>query len=262
MKKENSTINVECNITGTTSNWREKVGLNDTIEENLCGIYKIINKINNKYYVGSSLNILGEPHGRFYQHKAHLKCQRHYNKHLQSAWNKYSSENFDFIIVEETLPIIDILLETEQKYLETAKLEKNKCYNKSFTSSGPDWSEENRSKRSLLISGKNNPNYGNGDKIRGNKNPFYNKKHNSETKILMSKNHIDYRGNNHPRHKKEIHELFHELTGESFHGTQYEFYTKYKNISVSSVSNLFNRKTSKVKGWTIRNFFPEDLCME
>jgi len=169
----------------------------------ISGIYKIVNKLDGKYYVGSSLDILGEPHGRFYQHKAHLKCKRHYNFHLQSAWNKYNSESFDFVIIEETPCVKDILLEVEQKYLDVAKTEKHKCYNKSFVASGPDWSEENRKKRSILISGKNNPNYGNGDKIRGKKNPFYNKKHTEETREIMSKNHADYRGENHPGHKRQ-----------------------------------------------------------
>jgi hypothetical protein len=35
--------------------------------------------------------------------------------------------------------------------------------------------------------GKNNPNYGNGNKIRGNKNPFYGKHHSDETKRNHSK---------------------------------------------------------------------------
>lgn len=63
------------------------------------GIYMIKNIINNKIYIGQSLDILG-------RWKAHLNClknNKHVNKKLQNAWNKYGESNFIFEIIEECL---------------------------------------------------------------------------------------------------------------------------------------------------------------
>ena len=57
-----------------------------------CGIYKITNNINNKFYIGSSKNITK----RFKEHKWRLKNNKHPNNKLQNSWNKYGEENFKF----------------------------------------------------------------------------------------------------------------------------------------------------------------------
>ncbi len=95
----------------------------------ISGIYKIINKINQKYYVGSSANMIGI-NGRKSEHFSALKHNRHCNQHLQNAFNKYGKENFEFITVEEVSP--DKLLMVEQKYLDIARTERDKCYNMRF----------------------------------------------------------------------------------------------------------------------------------
>lgn len=61
-----------------------------------CGIYKIENKINNKKYIGLSLDILN----RWKEHKKGLSENKHHNRHLQRAWNKYGEENIIFEIIE------------------------------------------------------------------------------------------------------------------------------------------------------------------
>lgn len=61
------------------------------------GIYKILNIVNNKVYIGSSNNI----NRRFKDHKNFLINNKHNNKHLQSAWIKYGPDNFLFDILEE-----------------------------------------------------------------------------------------------------------------------------------------------------------------
>lgn len=65
----------------------------------MVGIYKIINKINNKIYVGQSIDILD----RFYQHKykATHKEERGYPQPIHQAFRKYGIENFDFEVIEE-----------------------------------------------------------------------------------------------------------------------------------------------------------------
>lgn len=61
------------------------------------GIYIIVNIINNKCYIGSSINL----YNRFSTHKRLLKNNKHFNNHLQSAWNKYGESSFVFEILEE-----------------------------------------------------------------------------------------------------------------------------------------------------------------
>jgi len=215
------------------------------------GIYKIVNKVNGKYYVGSSLDIYGEPHGRFYQHKAHLNCQRHYNLHLQSAWNKYKPESFEFTVIEETPCEKNIILEVEQKYLDIAKTEKHKCYNKSFTASGPDWTEENRRKRSILVSGKNNPNYGNGNKIKGKKNPFYGRTHSKESisKIIVGR--IKRIGKNNVRYDHTVYHFYNISTKEKFIGTRGDLMMKHKELHSVGMSELVNNKSKQYKNWIL-----------
>lgn len=76
------------------------------------GIYLILNKINNKKYIGSSTNI----QNRFKKHIKEIKGGYHRNLHLQNAVNKYGLDNFDFIILEKC-PINE-LLKKEQFYID------------------------------------------------------------------------------------------------------------------------------------------------
>jgi len=61
-----------------------------------CGVYIINNKLNGHNYIGSSVNIKK----RFSTHKTDLRKNKHPNRYLQHAWNKYGEENFEFIHVE------------------------------------------------------------------------------------------------------------------------------------------------------------------
>lgn len=120
------------------------------------GIYKIVNKLNGKYYVGSSNDIIGV-HGRWNEHKNGLRSNRHDNQHLQRAWNKYGSNAFEFIIVK-LVPIPDLLRE-EQLFLDIAKAEKHNTYNMAFLSNGGGGftghkhTEESKRKTSLKMKG-------------------------------------------------------------------------------------------------------------
>ena len=61
----------------------------------ICGIYEIKNTINNKRYIGQSVDIKK----RIKQHKTTLKNNTHGNKHLQYAYNKYGERSFVFNII-------------------------------------------------------------------------------------------------------------------------------------------------------------------
>jgi len=56
------------------------------------GIYKIVNLTRGDFYVGSTINL----RKRMARHFSDLKYQRHYNIHLQRAFNKYGKDNFKF----------------------------------------------------------------------------------------------------------------------------------------------------------------------
>lgn len=60
------------------------------------GIYKIYCCIDNKSYIGSSVNL----NVRLGKHKNMLRRGIHKNNHLQNAWNLYGEINFSFEIVE------------------------------------------------------------------------------------------------------------------------------------------------------------------
>ena len=63
---------------------------------NKSGIYKILNKVNGKYYVGSSKDI----DNRWKSHRYQLNHRIHKNKRLQNDWCEYGNDNFDFISIE------------------------------------------------------------------------------------------------------------------------------------------------------------------
>lgn len=63
------------------------------------GVYRIVNKKDGSEYIGSCANKYGFQ-ARFRQHKHELIKNKHFNKHLQAAWNKYGAESFNFEVLE------------------------------------------------------------------------------------------------------------------------------------------------------------------
>lgn len=60
------------------------------------GIYKIINFINKKFYIGSASNL----YKRYKEHKSSLLRGDHHNNQLQRFSNKYGIKNLKFVIIE------------------------------------------------------------------------------------------------------------------------------------------------------------------
>lgn len=95
------------------------------------GIYKIINVVNNKFYVGSAVDFTR----RKRIHWWNLRRGKHANKHLQAAWLKYGEESFKFLIVEELPDDADILA-AENVWLKE-HVGKEYCYNLATDATAP-----------------------------------------------------------------------------------------------------------------------------
>lgn len=94
------------------------------IEKNIrgiSGIYKITNLINNKFYIGSSLDM----YQRAYTYKCLAKQNRIHNEHLQNSFNLYGIDNFSFSVLEcinfddnlSKNQKLEILQKSEQLYI-------------------------------------------------------------------------------------------------------------------------------------------------
>lgn len=162
----------------------------------MAGIYCIENISNNMKYIGWSINI----DKRFKTHLRMLKNNNHHNNYLQHAWNKEGKENFNFWIIEECPAEEEILNLMEIYFI---------SYYDSFVGDGKGYN---------LTRG--------GDGVLGyvpsieTKNAISHsnlgKKVSLETRELISENHADFKGENHPQfgipksenQKKKESELF------------------------------------------------------
>lgn len=95
------------------------------------GIYKIINVVNNKFYVGSAVNL----RRRKARHFTELRNNRHNNRHLQAAWAKYGEQAFIFVVVEEVADTTK-LLAAENVWLKE-HVGKDYCYNIGVDATAP-----------------------------------------------------------------------------------------------------------------------------
>jgi len=84
------------------------------------GIYEIRCTANGKRYIGSALDVKS----RWRTHRSQLNGQRHGNRHLQHAWNKYGAGAFEWAVLEE-VPRRD-LIAAEQRYVDALLAESPK----------------------------------------------------------------------------------------------------------------------------------------
>lgn len=94
-------------------------------------IYKIVNLVNDKFYVGSTNN----QRERFRTHRSKLRRGVHHCAHLQASWNKYGEEKFVFKVVAY-IPDGESLQEAEDRWL-TEHVGKSDCYNAGLRSGAP-----------------------------------------------------------------------------------------------------------------------------
>ena len=117
----------------------------------MIGVYQIINTINGKQYIGSSINISIRKYRHFYL----LRKGKHTNGHLQSAFDKYSEQSFLFEILLEC-PEENLITE-EQRFIDEAVAENgwDSLYNICSKADGSKHSEETLKRMSISMIGKN-----------------------------------------------------------------------------------------------------------
>lgn len=232
--------------------------------QNLCKdigksvIYKIVNKINGKFYVGCSNKFFGS-NGRLYQHIYDLTRNKHVNKKLQNSWNKYGFCNFS-IYIEKYLGDLDSidLLKHEQIYLNGLIDCKNICFNLTFKSGGGNLGQYVNSKISNSLKGRfkgiDNNWYGKGKFQTGDKNPFYGKKHSDDSRELMSikkKKLGKFLGKNNPKFDESVYIFINKETLEEFVGQRIDFCLKF-NVDTKSLYNVIKGHRKSHKGWMIK----------
>jgi|GEM_PF-1717258 len=161
-------------------------------------------------YIGQSADI----EKRWIAHKRELRGNYHTNNHLQSAWNKYGEDIFEFRILEELPNDKDVLHKKEIEYISKYNTFKDAFhYNEAIggegTGSGKDHpqygipiSDEQKKRISIANKGRN---------IRyGKDNPFFGQKHSMESKMKMSKAH---KGKKYTKEEKINFSKVHTSTG-------------------------------------------------
>ncbi len=150
------------------------------MREKIQGIYRILNTITGKCYIGSSINIKS----RWGGHRASLKSGLSKNIKLLRAWNKYGESAFDFSVIEIVIGDKEELYKKEQFWMDFYNSVEN-GYNickAAGSVAGITRSKETRHKMSVAKIGKR-PTDETREKISKTKTG---RKHSEETKLKMS----------------------------------------------------------------------------
>lgn len=183
-------------------------------------IYLITNKVNGLKYVGQSIDVIS-------RWSAHCRDSE---IAIDKAIQKYGVENFKIEIIEENVPENE-LDEREIYWIDFYNTYKGKGYNQDAGGK--------------VMRGQYNPMYGK----RGEKSPWWGRKHTKKTREKISNNHADVSKNNNPKAKIT------EKLGE-------KIYKEYRNtnIKLKELANKYNLGLTTVKRvvygrhWTTKKF--------
>lgn len=196
-----------------------------TMKTRRMGIYKILNMIDGKYYVGSTNNFSR----RWNDHRKLLIDNGHYNIKLQSAWNKYGEYSFKFVIERECSDGEDLLYH-EQQYLDECKRYPESNYNISYDAYAP-WRN-----RVLSESHRNNVS----KSLKGKPKSI---EHNRKVGLAN-------RGKPNGKRILEVFTFKNKNTGEIFTGIRSDFYKKF-NLKPKRIDELVKNKRPSYKGWLV-----------
>ena len=136
------------------------------------GVYRVRNTIDNKCYIGSAAR---STLGRWAVHRTLLKQKKHHANHLQNAWYKHGADAFVFEVLLYCDPANCVMY--EQIAIDHYK---------------PEYNTAPKAGSSLGII-----------RARGDRSPWYGKKHSQSTKSKMSQAKV---GKNHPNFGKKLSE--------------------------------------------------------
>jgi group I intron endonuclease len=138
-------------------------------------VYQILNLVNGKFYVGSTINTTA----RWRTHLRKLRRGNHHCPHLQAAWVKYGEESFSFNVIK-TCAVADVN-KLEQEFLDQHHGSEH-CYNlaKYVDNSNRGIQLQDSHKKAISTALK--------DYFRLNGSFNTGRKHSEEAKALMSKN--------------------------------------------------------------------------
>ena len=199
----------------------------------MIGIYLIRNKINDKFYIGSSTNIKI----RLIGHRHHLKKGDHINKHLQNSYNKYGKEAFEYYIITECL--IDELLNFEQWFIDILKPEFNITLHAEAPTRGIKHTKEHRDKINITRE-LNGVNKVTSERMKKNKYSLGTKRTKKQIEILLQLRYNKVR--------RSINQL--DINGNFIQN----FYSikdaaKFVNVSVQALHKSCNNYDSTCKGF-------------
>jgi group I intron endonuclease len=139
------------------------------------GIYGIKNKVNGKLYIGSTYYFKA----RFGCHRSLLRSNKHTNKHLQYAWNKYGQDNLEFFIIEE-LTDKNMFIPREQFYIDHFNSHKIGYNMKPNADSSIGYTYQRKEEH--IMRGKRHPMYGK----KGINNPSFGRRNTKDAILQMS----------------------------------------------------------------------------
>jgi group I intron endonuclease len=216
------------------------------LQDIIIGVYKITNKITNKYYIGYAKDI----YKRFNEHRNTLKNGNHQNIILQRSYNKYTLDAFIF----EILHIFDNIENAkikELEYLQTLKI-RPMLYNLHYNNSGGDILTNHPDKENIIrrITNTINKNFSKmteQDKkekygLSGYKNGMFGKTHSEEARKNISKKNKGISKNLGFKHSDEMKKKLSEIAKTRV-GEKNSFYKKGK-LQIQEKNPNFGKKLS------------------
>lgn len=166
----------------------------------MIGIYAIKNKVNGKIYVGRSVCV---PR-RLRQHLRDLRRSRHFNQHLQRAFNKYGEDQFELIVLEQCSSRYGLAAREQfwvDEHLSTGVYNTMLSMKDDVRITSPFLGKKHTEGAKRLMSERMKGKY------VGKLNPFFGKKHSTKTRNVMSESKRGkYGGTNNPNygHKQPL----------------------------------------------------------
>lgn len=173
-------------------------------------IYKITNTINNKIYIGQTVN----PQKRWLKHLSVARSDYKYNSYFYNAINKYGSDNFKFEVIEEC----NVLCMDERESFWIKELNSLTPNGYNLTPGGMYLFDEH--------------------------NPFYGKKHTQETKNKISKK---LTGRKASKEEIEIRRIINTGKSNPFYGKKHSEETINKIVAKHKELGTYKKASERMK---------------